>query len=365
MHRVNESGRILWCWLAVALLCNLPQTANADIEPLWFSLGEPAAGEILDSSCCVLPAKFQAAEPKQGKHDAASGGRPGGPPSGSHGVRKVRFESEHRGVPVRSYYLNAKGLNLGYQALVLRPDGSTIVPDVQKKKDVLAVTFPTPMGDGLSQGANNVYVVDQAVVDNELVVRTAKWLTIHHSCGWGHDHKFSEQRNTSLSVDSIPLEIVVNDIWDPNFHSNVMSGDSLDIRILNNGKPAAGAAVKLISEKGWVKEAKANENGSTVIQMVRDYYPESWLSFDRSTKGRLKVVAEYTVEQPGHYLGMPYERVRMVSTFPWRYYPARDDYASYGYGLLLGTLGFGVGGVGIYAFRERRKNPHKETYLDE
>ena len=50
---------------------------------------------------------------------------------------------------------------------------------------------------------------------------------MHHSCGWGHDGKFDETLINPQSLDTIPFEIVVEKLWDTNFHARVTSGNRL------------------------------------------------------------------------------------------------------------------------------------------
>jgi hypothetical protein len=54
----------------------------------------------------------------------------------------------------------------------------------------------------------------------------------------------------------------------------------------------------------------------------------------------------------------------MISTLPWRYLPARSEYTSYAHGLSLAGLAATATGIGVYAYRERRKRPYREVEPD-
>ncbi|MDH3328206.1 MAG: hypothetical protein OEM01_03145 [Desulfobulbaceae bacterium] len=321
----------------------IPVNAALNIEPLRLSLNPPSSVSGEDCGHNPVP--------------APSSGRPGGR---SGPVE----ESEHRPVPKRTYHLNDLRRLAVVQAFVRRPDGSVIKPELHLGVNP-GLSFNTPMGDGPVHGANSVYVVEQGVENNLLLVRTAKWITMHHNCGWGHDGKFDETKTNPQPLGSIPFEIVINKLWDPNFHASVTSGDKLIVTVLSYGKPVPGARVSLSTEKGWSKQIVTDENGRATLQLIRDYYPSSWTEFHRSYRGKFLVTAQYDVDQNGSYQDKPYKRISYITTLPWKYSPSRQDYSSYTYGLLIGTLSLTVSGIGVYAYRERRRKPYKRISFDE
>jgi len=273
-------------------------------------------------------------------------------------------ESEHRPVPMRTYHFNEYRRLADVMAYVRRPDGSVIEPELRLGVNP-SLSFATPLGDGPVHGANNVYVVEQGVDSHNLVVRTAKWITMHHSCSWGHDGKFDQSLIHPQPLASIPFEIVVDDLWDFNFHAKVTSGNQLHIAVLSYGKPVIGARVTLTTDQGWSKEVKTDQHGMASVQLIRDYYPSSWALFDRTHRSKFLVTARYDANKTGTYKGKPYERLSYVTTLPWKYSPSERDYSSYSYGLLIGTLALTVSGVGVYAYRERRKRPYKGIIFNE
>ncbi len=222
-----------------------------------------------------------------------------------------------------------------------------------------------PMDDGPKHGPNNIYVVDQQVKDGVLEVRTAKWLTIHHSCGWGHDYRNDSERLKARFLESAPLEIVVDNLWDGNFHNALHTGDELVIHVFSYGKPLAGATVKITTEKGWTRREKTGVDGIARVQLIRDYYPETWQLFKRTELGKLALTAEFTEEKASSYKGEAYGKTHYLSSFSWKYVPAGEDYNSYSYGLLLGSLGFLGSGFGVYQYRLKRRKPKKAVIFDE
>jgi len=289
---------------------------------------------------------------KYGRHGA------GGQAHGGH-------ESEHRPQPVRTYWLDTCQISDGAEAFVTRPEGAVEKLRMEREGHEVKVSVRTPMGNGPDHGANTVYLIDRSVEDGVLVIKTAKRLIIHHSCGWGHDHKFNAARQVMQPFAVAPLEIVAEHLWDYNFHSNVMSGDVISFRVLSYGKPASGALVTVESDRGWRKTITTDMDGKGSLQLVRDYYPESWQLFDRTKQGVLRLTARFSADEAGQYEGKTYERALMSSTFAWRYYPARQEYASVAYGLLIAFLSMALSGIGVFYYRERRKRPYREIEFDE
>jgi hypothetical protein len=334
------------CFLAflfVVVTGGVVVQAALDAEPLQLSLNPLLSVNGEGCGYCPVP--------------EAMSGRPG------KRSRPVQ-ESEHRPVPHRSYHLTMLRTYNGVKAFVRRPDGSVIEPELLLGMNG-GLSFPTPMGDGPFHGANNVYVVEQSVDEDRLLVRTAKWITMHHSCGWGHDGKFDKTLTTPQALDTIPLEVLINKLWDSNFHASVTSGEELLITVLLYGKPIPDARVIVTTEQGWSKQIVTDQNGTASLQLIRDYYPSSWAGFRRTYRGKFMVTAEYDLEQAGEYNYKPYQRVTYISTLPWKYSPSRQDYSSYRYGLIIAGLAMTVSGIGVYFYRERRRKPYRRITFDE
>ncbi len=272
--------------------------------------------------------------------------------------------SEHRAVPVKKFYLNTHDISDSAKAYVMRPDGSMTEGKLSHDEGAWTVTFDTKPMDGTMDGIFNVYVVDKEVVGGTLLVKIAKMNAINHSCGWGHKYKYDTKRLSPNFLSSIPLEIVGQGLWNRNFHTSTMSGDNLGFSVLHNGKPAEGATVKVRTQSGWVKMLKTGSGGKGSVQLIRDYYPEKWNDFKARKKGNLLLTAEYVIDEQGVFEGSHYNKVKLVTTFPWKYQPQRKEYTSYAYGLAIVTLFAVVGGLAVYIYRERRKMPYREVRFD-
>jgi len=77
------------------------------------------------------------------------------------------------------------------------------------------------------------------------------------------------------------------------------------------------------------------------------------------------MVASYETTEEGEYKGERYRKVKMTSTLHWKYSPSKKGYESYSAGLYAGIFTIGIGGLGIYIHRSRRKNPLIAAGLDE
>ncbi|MFH2045852.1 MAG: hypothetical protein ABIK92_11985 [Pseudomonadota bacterium] len=278
----------------------------------------------------------------------------------------IQFESEHRPLPFRHYRLKSKIPYGSLQAFVRHPDGQLSIARLQKEeKGEMNVSFKTPLGDGPMHGIHTLYVVDQQIEGNRLLVRTAKWHTIHHSCGWGHGYKYDKDRTITKPLADVPLEISCLELWDGNFHSRVQSGDRLRFRVFSYGAPVAGANIRLISGKGWIKHEVTGKDGTAEFQLVRDYYPKNWKYFDSRHRERFTVVTEYESPSQGQFSGKDYSSVRYISSIPWTYIPSRKEYTSTAFGLSIGLLIIAIGALGFYIYRERRRRPYREVMFDE
>jgi len=319
---------------------------NWEMEPLRLSF---VAGSFKTLDC-DQHAPPPVSQVKKGK-------RSGGRPPSAH-------ESEHRPVAKRTYFFNEHRKRATIKAYVRRPSGEVIEPQLRLGYQP-NVSYSTPFGDGPVHGANSVYVVEQGVDDEVFTIRTAKWITMHHSCGWGHDGKFDKKLTKPQPLETIPFEIVIDKLWDSNFHLSVTSGDRLGITVLSYGKPVAGAGVSLSSEKGWSKTAVTDKEGRVIIQMIRDYYPPLWAAFKRTHRGEFLLTAQYNGDQQGSFRGDSFNRASYITTLPWQYSPSPRDYSSYSYGLALGVIGMSLSGFGVFIYRERRRNPYKGISFDE
>ena len=364
-----ETRHIAYLLLPFLISLSQPIPATARTEPLWLSpakieRGQGGRPEQAHHAGQHDEGASQSGKPASSRRPAATSGRPSSGEHASHGGNSSRFESEHRPLPIRAYKLNTDKPLLDASAKVLYADGTSADLEAELCHSNI-IKLQTPMGEGPMHGPNNIYVIDKQVHDGILEIRTAKWLSIHHSCGWGHDYRNDPDRLTPRPLPSAPLDIVMEGLWDGNFHNALHSGDELVIRVYSFGKPAPGATVRITTEKGWTAEKQADAEGTVRIQLIRDYYPPTWKLFNRSTLGRLALTAEYIEEGSFQYKDESIDKTHYLTSFSWKYVPAQADYNSYLYGLLIGTLAFLGSGFGVYHYRLRRKKPQQVIVFDE
>jgi len=313
------------------------------------------------------------ADPASG-HDHGSNGaggtqkKEGGKPSqygGGKAKGSINIEPSMRPMPKRSYVLSSSDISVNASAYLVLADGTLGKISLSRDEKEAKVEFETPVGDGPAHGANNVYVVDKKVAEGTLYVRTAKWISMHHSCGWGHDYKYNEERTAPRVLADIPLDLKVGSLWSGNFHDNVYSGDMIEIEAFNYGRPAAGTNISVTTDEKWTKRLRTDDAGKTSFRLIEDYFSDDWSRFNRGDKRAFSLVANYEAIEEGEYNGEKYEKVKMTTTLHWKYSPGKKGYESYSAGLYAGIFTIGIGGLGIYFHRSRKKNPLSSAALDE
>ena len=335
------------------MLANDSQAAQAGPDQLWLSLAP--SPQAVGVPCEIHGGGQPSSENKSQAKSQGQGQRPPRKPS--------RFESEHRPTAIRTYYINGAPLSKQAKAYLLHADGnSEEVPIVFGSQPKIEVN--TPLKDDGMHGGNNIYVVDQEVQNGVLMVRVAKWLTVHHSCSWGHDYRSDPSRLEALTLEEVPLDTAISGLWNGNFHVETHSGDLLKATTMHNGVPQPGVTVTINTEKKWSHTTVSGPNGVAEIQLIRDYYPKSWTGFKRSQMGQFTVTADYLVAETGEYLDKPYQQIRYISTFPWKYTPSSQDYNSYGYGLGMASAAMLLSAFGVYTYRDRRRKSYKRIDLD-
>lgn len=224
--------------------------------------------------------------------------------------------------------------------------------------------------DGLAfsleeEGFYDVYLVTRRMEGGVLSTSVAKAEVLKHSCRDGrHDWAAVAERIPAHTLPQAPFEIVRERLPGEDFHTELRSGDQVSYLVLHGGKPAAGAAVRWVTQQGWAKTVTTDAQGRATFQVIRDYFPE-WDRFERRHREKFLVVADYTVAEDGTWEGRPYRSARYQATLPGSYLPAKQDYASYLYGLGIGLFAFTFAGLGVYLYRRRRLKPYREVPLDE
>lgn len=323
---------------AFALLIGFPQSSSA--------YGGRGAGDALVLS-----------ETPPGGHGGAHGR--------AQGKGGEQAHSEHRAGPEKTWYLNRHDLAPDAEAYILRPDGTVARGTLEHGGKGWELKVDTLPMDGSQDGIFTLYVMDRVIEDNVMRIRVAKANMINHSCGWGHKFKFDKERLRPKSLAWIPLDIVGNELWDASFHSKTMSGDRVAWTVLDSGAATGDIPVTFTTASGWSRTVTTGDDGAASVQLIRDYYPARWIDFEARKKNSLVITAVREYEERGKLNGRPYGTVRIISTLPWKYQPARADYTSYAFGLGIASLVAVASGAGIYAYRGRRRKPYEEAGPDD
>ncbi len=79
-----------------------------------------------------------------------------------------------------------------------------------------------------------------------------------------------------------PLELLVDPLWDSNFHVRTMAGDTLRFRVMLEGEPLQNASLLVECAQGWASRFSTDASGISEVQLLRDYYPDTWSRFARN-----------------------------------------------------------------------------------
>jgi hypothetical protein len=228
---------------------------------------------------------------------------------------------------------------------------------VDKEHGLLDITFAMP-----EEGFYNVYVSRQEVNNGERRFQIAKAEVLKHSCREGHDN--IQEKMPPRHHAAIALEIVRERRPKEDFHTRLGFGDTVSFIVLRNGKPQPDAGVTLTTALGWSKRAVSDGRGRVSYTMIRDYFPP-WRMFNKRHAQPYLVEAEYRRKEPGRLDGRDYDHTVYCASFVGSYFPSRRDYASYGYGLMIGLFMLVFSGLAVYLYRRRRIRPYREVCFDE
>ena len=243
--------------------------------------------------------------------------------------------------------------------LLRGPEGQALEAKPFRAETGRGLVFAMP-----DEGFYNAFHIQRQVKDGTLVVDVAKAEALKHSCGAGHDRKFTLSRMPPRTTDGVPFEILRERLPGEDFHSHLTSGDRLVFRVLHRGEPAAGATVELVSQNGWRKRTTTGADGEAAFRMVADYHPH-WSAFDKDHRQRFLVTADYRTGTDGDLQGTPYRTVRYRTSYAGAYFPAEEGYMSYVYGFGAFLIALLATGAGVYHYRLRQRRPARREAFDE
>lgn len=316
-----------------AVLLAGPAEAGAVEEPAWFSDAPPNA---------------QWAKRSRFAH--------GGPVErGRGGVYQKRLWYR-AGTPLDAAAYPADYRSFAYDLLVVDPTGKPLKAAPFQAAEGNGVVFPMP-----EEGFYSAYLVTRQVEQGVLRTEVVKAEALKHSCGEGHDRKFTESRMPPHSASQVPIEILRERVPDEDFHTRLASGDTVAFRVLFRGQPAAGAQVAMVTERGWTRRVTADREGRVQFQMIRDYYPD-WELFNKRESQSFLVTAALEVPESGSHNGQAYSAAHYSTSLAGWYFPSARDYESYLYGLIVMLVALVLVGAAVYFYRLKQARPSRERF---
>lgn len=140
------------------------------------------------------------------------------------------------------------------------------VPDTLESGGHGAIRFKMP-----DEGYYNAYYSERSVENGVLKVDAAKAEILKHNCRLGHNYDRALV-NPNRWQDA-PLDIVRLRLPDEDFHTRIRSGNLLKFLVLHQGRPAAGAKVRLETQKGWINVTRTDAEGVASFQVIQDNFP--------------------------------------------------------------------------------------------
>lgn len=211
-----------------------------------------------------------------------------------------------------------------------------------------------------NEGFYNLFMTDKQIEGGVLEESVVKSEALNHSCRSGHDH--TREKMPPLYYEGASFDIVRERLPRETFHSRMTSGDIISYKVLLHGQPVNGAAVTMVTQKGWSKTQETDPEGMVHFEMIRDYYPP-WHEFNTRNMENFLIIAEHERADNGSYQGKEYDSIHYKATVAGNYYPSTRDYKSYSYGLLIGLFGLTVSVFLIYLYRRKRTDVYKEKSL--
>ncbi|MDD5057563.1 MAG: hypothetical protein PHQ60_06800 [Sideroxydans sp.] len=341
------------------------------------------------------PKEYGARSGRPKEEGASKGGRPGGmgmrggalwlsetPPMRGDGARSgssrggmggmggMQMGGERGGVAKKRLWLRAGSdpQKSGFAQDDAEAEVATLLVTPNGNPEGEALPAADDSHKGLSfempvQGFYRLYLTSRKLQGDTLNVAVAKAEIANIGHG-GDEEEINKALVAQRVLESAPIEIVRERKPDEKRFFQLKSGEEQAFIVLQKGLPVQGARVRFVSYQGWSKEAVSDEQGRVSFQIIRDYFPP-WNEFEKRFKATYLLIADVTVAEAGTFKEQPYSNVRYQTTLTGNYYPSPDDYASYAWGLGIGTLILLFSGTAVYLYRRRRVQPYREVRFDD
>lgn len=206
-------------------------------------------------------------------------------------------------------------------------------------------------------GYHQAGFVRETVSQEARLVQIAKTVIVRPA---GHGRRDNEVTHVQRSDARLPLEIIREPKADEGLGTRLHFGDTLVYQLLFDGAPLAGAKLTLTTGQGWHKTQRSDAHGIARFTLIRDYFTDDWLNFDRWHREPLLVTAEWTQAGPGEWQGQSYARTRYLSSLSEIYAPSMQDYQSYAWGIVVTLQVALFSGLVIWWYRRRHARPYRE-----
>ena len=186
-------------------------------------------------------------------------------------------------------------------------------------------------------------------INNYITVAKYEFKRFDHS----NESVYDKETMSAKTIKEVPFDILRLRNDDETFYSRPHSGEEIRFKILKDGKPLKGVSVILQTQFGWQKNVITNDKGIAKFQLIKDYNPK-WDKYNKRFREIFIVTAQYKDENK-----------KYKATYTGVYSPARSEYQSYGYGLIIAIVIFIILSGAVFLYRARVQKPFHEVTFNE
>jgi len=228
---------------------------------------------------------------------------------------------------------------------------------VETKADMNSSAF---VFKNTEEGYYNLFYLTEKVCNDTLMVSCASREILNHSCRNGHAKELKYIPYKTFGKD-IPMQIVRERNKGDDLHYFVTSGERLTFRALHDGKPIEGVKMTLVSQKGWKNVSYTNLEGVASFELIQDYFT-NWNMFDVKKVYNYLLIAEKALPISGIRNQKTFKQTKYVTTYSEAYLPAKTNYMSLVWGLIVFLVTVIISFIVVYVYRHKRNVFKKHNY---
>lgn len=210
------------------------------------------------------------------------------------------------------------------------------------------------------EGFYNLFYLTEKVHNDNLQIACASREILNHSCRNGHAKELKYIPYKTFA-DDIPMQIVRERTKADDLHYFVTSGESVTFRVLIDGKPAEDVKMTFVTQKGWKKVLFTDDAGIASFEIIQDYFT-NWNVFDVKKIHNYLLIAEKTFAETGIHQQNAFTHIKYVTTYSEAYLPAKTNYMSFVWGLIVFFITVIASSIAVYVYRNRRNVLKKHNY---